>query len=218
LLATALFAVALAVPPLLSRIYSFLDFGSPLYANSWRIGFLVSFGSLVALVGGFALAAISAAAGHACESDSARLDAYVSRRDELQRVLFFLGAMIGAATLATGAVRSALIAHGGVKSTQFPPELVLAYGAYYTLFLIAAYVPVYLKVLALGRGVVDRLLGKWPPDLRDGKAWADWTSQREAAEVLLQLRTTPVQRLQTALAILAPLAGSAVSLVLGVGN
>lgn len=127
--------------------------------------------------------------------------------------------MIGAATLALGAHRHTLIAHTKethVSPDDFPPELVLAYGAYYSFFLAAAYVPVYLNVLRLGRGVVDASLGKLPPTLREGKAWVDWTSQREAAELFLQLRTTPGQRLQTALAILAPLAGSAVSLVLGV--
>ena len=211
-----LFALALAVPVLTTRFYSGLQYDSPLYAHKWRGNILVLFGSSVALVGAFALAAISAVAGTASGSAAERLDAYISRRDELQRVLFFLGTMIGAATLALGASRHALIVQGGVTSKDFPPELVLAYGAYYSFFLVAAYVPVYLNVLALGREVVDDLLGKLPAKLGEGKAWAEWISQREAADLLLQLRTTPVQRLRTALAILAPLAGSAVSLVLGI--
>jgi hypothetical protein len=218
-----LFVLALAVPPFLPRLYSSLKFHSPLDHNTLRVIILWAFGSLVALVGGCALAAISAAARQASGSTADRLEAYVSRRDELQRVLFFLGAMIGATTLAVGAARHALIGQPAppgqqVTANSFPPELVLAYGAYYTVFLVAAYVPVYFNVLDVGRKAVDDLLGKWPAKLRDGTEWAEWTSQREAAELFLQLRTTPVQRLQTALAILAPLAGSAVSLVLGSGT
>jgi hypothetical protein len=219
LVAGVLFAVALVVPIVTVFLYpNALEFDSPLYRHTLRGVFLGLLGSTVAVAGGLTLAAISAAARDAAGNDAQRLDAYVSRRDELQRVLFFLGAMIGAATLALGAQRHAFVEHGVVSADDFPPELVLAYGAYYSLLLAAAYVPVYVNVVALGRDVLDRLLGRWPPNLRDGKAWGEWISQRDAAELFLQLRTTPVQRLQTALAVLAPLAGSAVSLVLGVNG
>jgi hypothetical protein len=93
---------------------------------------------------------------------------------------------------------------------------VLVYGAYYSILLAAAYAPAYGSVVGLGRHIRDKLCGETPKDVARGDAWAGWWAFRNTVEDYLELKKTTTQKLQAALALIAPFAGSAVSLFLGI--
>ena len=192
---------------------------SPLLHQRYRSGVLGILGAAVAAVGAHVVARIAAAADAASElSLDGRLERFLFLRNELQLVLFFLGAMVGAATLASGALRHALIDRGRTAAGEFPPEIVLAYGAYFSLLLTALYVPAYREVLGLGRDIRDDICGRLPARPEEADSWSEWRDRRAPVEEFLELNRTATQRLQTGLAIVAPLAGGAVSLVIGAGE
>jgi hypothetical protein len=70
--------------------------------------------------------------------------------------------MIGAATLASGALRIALIEGQRTTAHAFPAAAVLAYGGYFTLLLVAVYAPAYSSLLALGRHLRTRSAERFP--------------------------------------------------------
>lgn len=136
----------------------------------------------------------------------------VDSKQRLEHLLMAAGTIIGAATLATGALRSALIVYKNEADIGFPKEYVLLYGLIYSMFLAAVYLPVYLKLQKKGRELRDRLI---PIPKGDQESWAGWYSNRKALDDLLQLQLNPVASLFSGISILTPLAGSIVGLLIG---
>jgi hypothetical protein len=159
--ATGAFAAVLLVVvayPLIRRGPGY----SPLTHHSVRVTILGVFGGAVATVGVHVMARIASAAGAAAGRGAPlreRLERFLFLRGELHVVVLFLGGMVGAVTLGSGALRHALISKAGTSPEDFPPESVLAYGAYFSLLLAAAYTPAYRAVMELGRGVRDEVCG-----------------------------------------------------------
>ena len=210
--------VIVAAVLLVTVLYPVVFRGSRLHSNlvhhSYRVAFLGILGTGVATVGVQAIARVYAAAAQIAAPKVAVIDQYLFLREELQRLVYFLGAMIGAATLASGALRYAVTTDkGGVKPSDFPVEFVLAYGGFFTFLIAAIYAPTYAAVREVGHRIRDEICGQLPTNPRDASAWGEWQSQRTSIASFLELDVSIAQRLRTALAILAPVAGSAVSLL-----
>ncbi len=138
------------------------------------------------------------------------LPEYLRLRGDLRYFLTAAAVIIGAATLSTGALRSAILAN--VHGASFPPEYVLYYGAYFSLLLALAYAPAYFTFRQVGRDLENALL---PLPKGSPNAWSDWYANRKALEGLLELDVATSKGLQTGLAIAAPFIGSAIGLLLG---
>lgn len=136
----------------------------------------------------------------------------VDFKQRLEHLLLAAGTIIGAATLATGALRSALVVYKNETEIGFPKEYVLLYGLIYSMFLAAVYLPVHMKLQKKGRELRDRLI---PIPKGDQESWAGWYSNRKALDDLLQLQLNPVASLFSGISILTPLAGSIVGLLIG---
>jgi hypothetical protein len=136
---------------------------------------------------------------------------YLGLRDYAETFLLILGGMIGVATLSLGALRKALLAVG-YSGEAFPAVLVLAYGAYFTLLVALIYLPVFVAL----RETALRLLNQvYPIQSVGSSTWAEQFSKRETLGRALRLETTAEQSLRSGVAILAPLIGGGVSVLLG---
>ena len=102
-----------------------------------------------------------------------------------------------------------------MTASDFTVESVLIYGAYFSFLIAAIYAPTYVAVREVGRRIRDDICGPLPADPRDPAAWEGWQLKRASIDGFLELDVSTPQRLRTALAILAPVAGSALSLLLG---
>jgi hypothetical protein len=179
-----------------------------------RMGVLLGAGVVVALmaVGGIWLvrAALRDLASSA-EPTQEHIQTFLRLREQLQFFLSVLGILVGGLTLATGALRNALVA-APINVEGFPPELVLVYGAYFTALVALIYAPTYLALIAAGRKLRDDLL---PMPSPKSDAWDDWYDRRKDLEELLQLQQGAAKNFQAGFAILAPLAGSIITVLIG---
>lgn len=91
-----------------------------------------------------------------------------------------LGVAIGAATLATGALRNAVIASGSVTDSQFPPIYPLLYGGLFTAILAMIYLPTYDELQCTSRRVVEMA---YPLDWHDGPVHRWFERRRDITEL-----------------------------------
>jgi hypothetical protein len=120
-----------------------------------------------------------------------------------------LGAILGLLVLVTGAQRQVVLAYA--PATDYGYELVLVYGLFFSVLVAAVYLPTHLTLAAVGHGICDAFF----PDLSPGEPqWEDQTKKREKLSALLELGTGPFGRLKASAAILTPLLGSLVTLLL----
>ena len=134
-------------------------------------------------------------------------------RGYLQWFITLLGAMVTLATLAKGALRQAFLATGGNPS-EFPPEYVLLQGAYFTGLLALVYIPTFTVLAALGADLVEAAYPVTAPDL-DWTNLSRWQANRKSLEEILQLRSGAVDNLRASVSILAPVATSVITVLLG---
>ena len=146
-------------------------------------------------------------------SDRERIQVLLDLRAHLQRFITLLGAMVALATLAKGALRQAYLATGG-NPAEFPPEYVLLQGAYFTGLLALVYIPTFTILAAIGADLVESTYPVTAPDL-DWDKLAGWQANRKSLEQLLQLHSGAVDNLRASVSILAPVATSVVSVLLG---
>lgn len=135
----------------------------------------------------------------------------LSRR--LQSLLWFVGIVIGCAVLSTGTLRRAMIEGPWAREHTFPQELVLAYGAYYTLLLIVSYLGPHMLMRRAGDRLVDYLADS-DGTKRDKLAAIEWQQQRAKLAAMLNLGSSLQESLIGTLAILAPIVGGLLSLAL----
>jgi hypothetical protein len=100
----------------------------------------------------------------------------------------------------------------GTQQVKFPPEVVWAYGGYFTVILALAYIPTYLHLQSVGKNLRDDTFPLLTPA---HKSFKDRQERREEVDELLELQTGPLGNMKTNVAILAPLASSLVSVLLG---
>jgi hypothetical protein len=146
------------------------------------------------------------------QGEKAKARNYLFLREHLRRFMMFLGAMVSLGTLAKGAYRHACVSIG--QHDNFPPEYVLLHGAFFTGLLALLYVPNYTRLVGAGHDLVDSIFPITSPDL-DLRKLGEWESNRKGLEDLLQLRAKAFDDLRTSVSILAPLATSAISILLG---
>jgi hypothetical protein len=123
-------------------------------------------------------------------------------REQLQRFLFILGLGVTLFTLATGALRQALIAANATTADAFPVNYVLIFGGYYTLLLAILYLPAYGALLEAGRLVRDTYC---PLPEVENPEWDRILAKRKTLEETLQLQMSFQQSLSSGVTILAPL-------------
>ena len=131
-------------------------------------------------------------------------------KQQLQKVLWILGAMIGAITLSAGALRNALLAWD--PKISFPEEIVLVYGAYFTIVLALTYVPTFMELQSEGQRLRDEEFPAVPPE---DPSFADRQGRRQSIDSALELEVGALTKLKTTMAVFAPLASGLVSILLG---
>jgi hypothetical protein len=197
-------------------------------------------GAAVALLGVAEMALVKAALqGEPARGGAADLDRFLELRSVLQRVLAVVGAILGAAILATGARRNAANAypdhlrayihghpgylqqHQAQKSflntalhAPFPHEYLLFFGAFLTLLLALFYAPVYLRLLETGRANLEAACPLGDPA---SAGWADSYEKRKKLQEYLQLEVSASASFRAGVAIFAPLGSALLALLLGTG-
>lgn len=132
---------------------------------------------------------------------------YLEQRRTVQGFLWFVGAVIGGTVLATGAMRKAMLAAQYATGAHYPSELVLAYGAFFTLILGLCYLPAYIVMQSAG----DRIRQEFLKDTTDVVAW---NKERKRLAKLLGLDAGIAQSLKDSGAILSPMIAGLISVAL----
>src|SRR5215469_7593787 len=117
-------------------------------------------------------------------------------RERLSQVLLALGLAVGAVTLATGALRNAVLAYRPQEASQFPAFAPLLYGAGATVILAAGYFPAYFALQRASRRLADAV----DPLDREDRPDPDWYAERAGFMAMLKLETGPVQSFRTGIA------------------
>jgi hypothetical protein len=129
-------------------------------------------------------------------------------RQTLSTCLAVLSLLVTAALIDTGGLRRALLRHG-LPDQRFPAELVLLYGAFFTLVTLLIYVPAYVTWRSRAHDFTDAVY-PLPPDARPEE---DWSTGRTRLIQLLGADAPVSKNLTAAFGILAPLATSVLSVV-----
>jgi hypothetical protein len=128
-------------------------------------------------------------------------DELLKARERLAQVLLALGLAVGAVTLATGALRSSVLAYLPQEASQIPALTPWLFGAGATVVLAAGYFPAYFALQGASRRLADDI---YPLDQTD-RPDQNWYADRASFIALLKLETGPVKSFRTGVVILAPL-------------
>lgn len=213
-LSAAAFALLFSLPSAVPRTLYLSEGYWPLAHHSAKvlvfavIAFLVSSLAVVGMLLVRAATATLFSDGNDRDRDLVR---YLALRDYADKFLLILGGMIGVATISVGALRKALLSVG-YSGEDFPAVLVLAYGAYFTLLVALVYLPVFGSLRWAGLRLVSQVC---PIQPITAPAWADQAGKRQILEHVLRLDATVEQSFRSGVAILAPLIGGGVSVLLG---
>jgi hypothetical protein len=205
-LSTLLVAVLFGLPVVFSRqvVIDPIDF--PLAYHQQKMNIFYSAGFLCVLLPGalaiWLLRCALAAEFQEISPEARNIRGYLRYREQLQRFMLVLGLGVTLFTLATGALRQALIAAEVTTAEAFPVIFVLMFGGYYTILLAVLYLPAYAALLEAGRRLRDAYCPL--PEL-DNPEWDKALAKRKALEEVLQLQVSFQQGLSASLTILAPL-------------
>lgn len=144
--------------------------------------------------------------------DEGRVKEFLALRSNLESYLLAAGVIIGAATLATGALRQAATAVCASAAKQFMVQDVLGYGLGFSLLLALLYAPAHAQLARTRAALRDALV---PLPKQDGMSWFDWNGERKAVGELLHANAGLFASFAGAVSILTPLLGSLVSLLIG---
>jgi hypothetical protein len=137
------------------------------------------------------------------------LETFLALQDNLHRFLGTFGAILGLIVLSTGAQRQAVLAYA--PHTEYDSELVLVYGFFFSILVAAVYLPTYLTLARVGNDIRDAFYPAVPPTSPE---WEDRTAKRDKLGGVLELQVGPLSRFKASAAILTPLVGSLIALVL----
>jgi hypothetical protein len=151
------------------------------------------------------------------------LDTFSRMRSDLERLLGFLGLVIGLAVLASAALRhvalladeKAAFALPGNKKVDFPADTVVLYGLVLSLILALVYLPSYLTLQQTGQRLRDRIQPLPEPDDPQFEAHL---AKRKAIDELLGLQVSASASFRAGVFILTPLLGSLTSLLPKLGG
>ncbi len=150
----------------------------------------------------------------AADSGTDSVKKFLKYKEDLNWFLTVVGLMVGGATLTTGALHRAL----SVLNTGYKPNslLILLYGAYISGIVALIFIPAIIKAHATGSALREKLL-PFPENEIGGEEWIKWSENRSKLDAMLGLNKDVFDNLKVGLAILTPLAASAVSLFIGKG-
>ncbi|MGZ6706632.1 MAG: hypothetical protein ACXVFN_06775 [Solirubrobacteraceae bacterium] len=217
------YGAALVVPVLASSVFAdtFLHHKWTLPGHSIKVAVLTGLALVVAAVAAVGVGWVAAGIEDVAREEtswSRRVTTHLELRGALDRLVLCMGVIVGAAILATGALRNATISwsrvqHSALPPDQiFPPEQVLLAGVYFTGLLALLAIPNYERLRSAGGRLRDEQFPvRWPPE----PGWKERLDERRAVDGLLKLELSPAASFRAAVAILAPLASSLVSRVLG---
>jgi hypothetical protein len=137
------------------------------------------------------------------------LDTFIALQRDLHRFLGTLGAILGLLILSTAAQRRAVVAYA--PHTEYGYELVLVYGFFFSILVAAVYLPTQLTLARVGDSIRDTCFPAVPPTSPE---WEDRTAKREKLGGVLGLQVGPLGQFKTSAAILTPLVGSLIGLLL----
>jgi hypothetical protein len=123
-----------------------------------------------------------------------------------------LGVLVMEATLASGALRNALIQWRPSTTNRFPAELVLLYGGFFTALLAAAAIPTYGRLHRRAAAVVEVLFPPLNPG-SDGH-WQKRLQERQDLSAYVQADSGPLQSFQATVLVAGPLLTGLLSLLI----
>jgi len=140
------------------------------------------------------------------------IELYMVFRDDLERLLLILGAVVGLAVLASAALRRVVLeyAASGHPKASFPPEYPLLYGLVLSVALALVYLPTYLALLEAGSDLRDRAAPLLAPE---DVGFEAAVTKRKTLTDLLGLEVSASTSFRAGVAILSPLLGALVSLL-----
>jgi hypothetical protein len=176
-----------------------------------RLAALTALAGLVALVAAISIWLIRGraevlAAGR--KLTGAELRTYLQLRSDLDRLLGFLGAVIGLGVLTTAALRRVVVQEYGDE--QFPPEVLILYGVVLTLIVALVYLPTWATMQQTGSLLRDGVAPLAEPASDQLEAQL---RKRAALDDLLGLRVSASVSFKAGVAILSPLLASLTSLL-----
>jgi tetrahydromethanopterin S-methyltransferase subunit G len=187
---------------------------------AYRIGVLTVLGGLVALA---AATSIWLIRGRVEALETGRkltggeLRTYLGLRSDLERLLGFLGAVIGLGVLTVAALRQVVVQEYNhhlrlVKDplVKFPPEVLILYGVVLTLIVALVYLPTWATMQQTGSMMRDGVAPLPEPTSDQLEAQLQ---KRAALDDLLGLRVSASTSFKAGVAILSPLLASLTSLL-----
>ena len=156
------------------------------------------------------LARVDAETDDTTEVRADTIDQFVRLRVIIHRLLVVQATILGSAILSLAALRGAIIA---VDRLTFPQELLIGYGLAGSAALLSVYAPVYGSVLGVGRRLLDKAT---PFPSTTGTDWPDALDRRTKLESVLRIDSSIATNIQATLAILTPLVGSVIGVIVGV--
>jgi tetrahydromethanopterin S-methyltransferase subunit G len=186
-----------------------------------RIGVLTALAGLVALVAAISIWLIrgrleALEAGR--KLTGAELRTYLRLRSDLERLLGFLGAVIGLAVLTVAALRQVVVHvynHRVDPNQKFPPEVLILYGIVLTLIVALVYLPTWATLQRTGSLLRDGVAPLPEPTSDQLEAQLQ---KRAALDDLLGLRVSASASFKAGVAILSPLLASLTSLLPKLGG
>jgi hypothetical protein len=200
-------------------VWSASQFRYPLPGHKLRVGAIVVIGFAVASLGILAMALLNGelrdlkAAGFTSDTVDEASEMFIGLRSELQTLLLIEGTLVGAAVLATSALRNAILAWATVAHPRLPPNFpaqdVLAYGAAFSALLALFWAPIHIRLMAVGTAVQAAATPR-----TESQSLIEWQGQRDAYATHLGLSSDLVANFRAGVAILAPLGSALVGLLL----
>ena len=161
---------------------------------------------------GMRLIAIEARAEAAAGVGAALLDKLTRLRRDLKWFLGSAAMMIGTATFANGAFRNVMNKLNTAPATQIPASEILLYGGFCSGVLALFYVSSH---VVFSRSSWALIRAAEPVRDSSASAWIDAQGKRAKLAEAIGLGTTSIRAFQDGVAILAPLFGSGIALLLG---
>lgn len=143
------------------------------------------------------------------------LQTYLRLRVDLERLLGFLGAVIGLAVLGSAELRHVYLSLPNHKKTDFPPEAVILYGVVLSFLVALIYLPTFATLQRTGARIRDSAEGL--PEPGDPMLEAR-LAKRKALDELLKLQISASASFRAGVAILSPILASLTSLLPGLGG
>ena len=181
-----------------------------------RTGVLTGLAGAVALVAAISIWLIrgrveSLEAGR--KLTGAELRTYLQLRSDLERLLGYLGAVIGLAVLTTAALRRVVVQDYG--DDQFPSEVLILYGVVLTLIVALVYLPTWATMQRTGSLLRDGVVPLPEPTSDQLEAQLQ---KRAALDDLLGLQVSASATFKAGVAILSPLLASLTSILPKLGG